>query len=228
MDDAEFPAFTGFRPTHVTPLDGLPTWLGPDPAEPSAWLDALLPVQVTDTQGDWARVLCSNGWSAWVDGRLLIALPGGPPGTAHPLARTPDPRPLLARLERTLSTYRQLVEQVADGRIDLETFRQRSAGLRLGVVVDGESAWLLDLEHDRWWYCHATQLQTFATVEAPPDVHGEAVERSETGGERRDGSGAEPDAGSGSGSGADPEPGSGAKSRVDAAAPAAARPAGDR
>ncbi|MFL6114985.1 MAG: hypothetical protein ACJ786_27100 [Catenulispora sp.] len=164
---------TGFRPTHVTPLDGMPTWAGPDPAEPSAWLDAVLPVRVVDTCGDWAQVQCSNGWAAWADGRLLIALPEAPPGAAQPLARTPDPRPLLARLERALSEYRQLVEQLAQGRLDLQTFRERSAGLRLGVIVDGESAWLLDLEHDRWWYCHDTQLQTFATVEAPPDVPGE-------------------------------------------------------
>jgi hypothetical protein len=160
---------TDFRPTHVTPLDGMPTWAGPDTSQPSAWLDALLPVRVVDTRGDWARVLCANGWGAWVDGRLLVALPDSAPGTAGPLDRIPDPRPLLARLEHALSTYRGLVEQLAEGRIDLETFRERSAGLRLGVIVDGESAWLLDLEHDRWWYTHDTQLQTFATVEAPPD-----------------------------------------------------------
>lgn len=161
---------TDFRPTHVTPLDGMPTWAGPDPSQPSAWLDALLPVRVVDTRGDWARVLCANGWAAWVDGRLLVALPDSAPGTAGPLDRIPDPRPLLARLERALSAYRRLVEDLAAGRIDLETFRERSAGLRLGVIVDGESAWLLDLEHDRWWYTHDSQLQTFATVEAPPDV----------------------------------------------------------
>jgi hypothetical protein len=170
MSDGEF------RPTHVTPLDGLPTWAAPDPSEPSAWLDALLPVQVIGTEGDWAQVLCSNGWAAWVDGRLLVALPEHPPGAAKPISRTPDPRPLLARIERALGTYRRLVEQLADGAIDLDTFRARSKGLRIGVVVDGESAWLLDLEHDRWWYCHDTQLQTFATVEAPPDVHGSAAE----------------------------------------------------
>ena len=160
---------TGFRPTHVTPLDGMPTWGGPDTSQPSAWLDALLPVRITDTRGDWSRILCANGWGAWVDGRLLVALPDAPPGTGLPPAVTADPRPLLARLERTLSTYRHLVDQLADGAIDLQAFRDRSAGLRLGVVVDGESAWLLDLEQDRWWYCRAAQVQTFATVDAPPE-----------------------------------------------------------
>ena len=161
---------TDFRPTHVTPLDGMPTWAGPDTSQPSAWLDALLPIRVVDTRGDWAHVLCANGWGAWVDGRLLVALPDSAPGTAGPLDRIPDPRPLLAQLERALSAYRRLVEELAEGRIDLETFRERTSGLRLGVIIDGESAWLLDLEHDRWWYTHDSQLQTFATVEAPPTV----------------------------------------------------------
>jgi hypothetical protein len=160
-----------FRPTHVVPLDGMPTWAGPDAAQPSAaWLDPLLPVHLLTRQGDWARVACSNGWAAWVDGRLLLALPDGPPGVAHPLADAPDPAALLARVERAVGVYRQLAEQVADGRIDRGTFRARTAGLRLGVVVDGESAWLLDLDRDRWWYCDGARLQTFATVEAPPDA----------------------------------------------------------
>jgi hypothetical protein len=162
MTDAEF------RPTHVVPLDGLPTWGSPDTSQPSAWLDPLLPVHLLSRHGDWARVACSNGWAAWVDGRLLLTLPDGPPGTANLLAESPDPRPLLARIERAVAGYRELVEQLADGRIDLDSFRRRSAGLRLGVVVDGESAWLLDLDQDRWWYCDGARLATFATVEAPP------------------------------------------------------------
>jgi len=31
-------------------------------------------VQVTETRADWSRVVCSNGWSAWVDGRQLQVL----------------------------------------------------------------------------------------------------------------------------------------------------------
>ena len=157
-----------FRPTHVVPLGGMQTWSGPDAGQPSARLDPLLPVHMLTRQGDWARVACSNGWAAWVDGRLLLALPDGPPGTAQPLAEAPEPAAMLARIERAVGVYRQLAEQLADGRIDLGTFRARSTDLRLGVVVDGESAWLLDLDRDRWWYCDGTRLQTFATVEAPP------------------------------------------------------------
>lgn len=159
-----------FRPTHVVPAEGLATWAGPDPSEPSVPLDPLLPVQLTENRGDWARVLCSNGWSAWVDGRMLVSLPHSPPGTEHPLTRTADPRPLLARLERALADYRAQLEELADGRLDLETFRSRTRDFRLGAVVDGEAAWLLDLEQGRWFYCDGAQLRTYATVDVPPET----------------------------------------------------------
>ncbi|WP_441248463.1 hypothetical protein [Kitasatospora sp. McL0602] len=157
-----------FRPTHVAPQDGLPTWAGPDPSRPSARIDPLLPVRLAETSGDWARIVCSNGWTAWVDGRMLIALPQRPPGTVGPLAATEDPRPLLAALEQTLARYRALVDDLADGRIDLAAFRTRSRGLRVGAVLDGPAAWLLDLDHGRWYYSDGTRLATYATVDRPP------------------------------------------------------------
>ncbi|GAA2147334.1 hypothetical protein GCM10009760_38140 [Kitasatospora kazusensis] len=161
-----------FRPTHVVPGDGLPTWAAPDPSRPTARLDPLLPVRLDLTSGDWAHVVCSNGWSAWVDGRLLVALPHHPPGTVAPLGATADPRPLLAQLERALASYRRLVDELADGRIDLETFRTHSRGLRVGAVLDGPAAWLLDLDHGRWYHCDGTRLQTYATVDPPPAEEG--------------------------------------------------------
>lgn len=157
-----------FRPTHVVPAEGLPTWAGPDPSEPATPLDPLLPVQLTESRGDWARVLCSNGWSAWVDGRMLVSLPHSPPGSEHPLTRTADPRPLLARLERSLAEYRARLDELAEGRLDLEAFRAGTRDFRLGAVVDGDTAWLLDLEQGRWFYCDGAQLRTYATVDVPP------------------------------------------------------------
>jgi hypothetical protein len=159
-----------FRATHVVPAEGLPSWAGPDPSEPSAPLDPLLPVQLTDSRGDWARVLCSNGWSTWVDGRMLVSLPHSPPGTEHPLTRTADPRPLLARLERDVAEYRALLDRLAEGSLDLEAFRSRARGFRVGAVVDGDAAWLLDLEQGRWFYCDGDRLSTYATVEAPDEA----------------------------------------------------------
>lgn len=62
----------GWRVTHTVPPDGMMAWTAPDPASaPSATLPARLGVQVTQEWGAWSRVLCDNGWSGWVDGRLL-------------------------------------------------------------------------------------------------------------------------------------------------------------
>ncbi|MCX4911772.1 hypothetical protein [Streptomyces sp. NBC_00878] len=167
-----------FRPTHVVPRDGLPAWEAPDPTRPTVPLDALLPVRLVERRGDWGHVLCANGWSAWVDGRLLLAVPQMPPAAGQPLARTADPRPLLARVEDTLGRYRQSVEELASGRLDGEEFQRRTRGMRVGIVVDGEAVWLYEAEHERWVYCDGTRLSTYATPEPPvvdgPEPHDEA------------------------------------------------------
>ncbi|MEZ0096147.1 hypothetical protein [Streptacidiphilus sp. EB129] len=157
-----------FQPTHVAPPEGLATWAAPEPSQPTAALDPLLPVLVDERRGDWARVVCANGWTAWVDGRRLVTLPRSPAATSQPLTVTADPRPLLARLEQALAGYRELVDDLAAGRLDLQSFHRRAAGFRLGAVVDGTSAWLLDLERDCWYYCDGAALQPYATVEVPP------------------------------------------------------------
>ncbi|MER0425765.1 hypothetical protein [Streptomyces microflavus] len=156
-----------FRPTHVIPPDGLPAWEAPDAGRPTDPLDALLPVQLMDRQGDWAYVACSNGWSAWVDGRLLVSVPQAPPAAGQPLARTADPRPLLARAEEALNQYRRAAQDLAEGRSDGESFQQRTRGLRVGMVVDGESVWLYDAEHERWVFCDGIQLSTYAAESGP-------------------------------------------------------------
>ncbi|MFI2436025.1 hypothetical protein [Streptomyces sp. NPDC018693] len=157
-----------FRPTHVVPGHGMPAWEAPDPARPTVPLDPLLPVRLVEERGDWGHVLCANGWSAWVDGRLLVAVPQDPPTVdGGPLTRTADPRPLLARVERVLAGYRAAVEDLASGALDGETFRRRTEGLRTGVVVDGESLWLYDTEHGRWVYADGTRLSTYATDDEP-------------------------------------------------------------
>jgi hypothetical protein len=167
-----------FRPTHVVPQDGLAAWQTPDPSRPTVPLDALLPVQLVDRLGDWGRVVCANGWSAWVDGRLLVAVPQSPPAASSPLARTADPRPLLTRVEEALTRYRGAAEELAAGQLDAESFRRRTQGQRIGVVVDGESLWLYDGEHERWVYCDGTRLSTFAAerdpAPGPPEHPGEA------------------------------------------------------
>ncbi|KOU69180.1 hypothetical protein ADK57_14345 [Streptomyces sp. MMG1533] len=157
----------GFRPTHVVPQNGMPAWEAPDPARPTVPLDALLPVQLVERRGDWGYVLCANGWSAWVDGRHLVAVPQDPPLADGPLTRTADPRPLLTRAEQTLARYRAAVEELAAGGLEGEAFRVRTRGLRLGVVVDGESMWLYDAEQGRWAYADGARLSTYVTDDGP-------------------------------------------------------------
>ncbi|MFE6101359.1 hypothetical protein ACFVQ4_15475 [Streptomyces laurentii] len=156
-----------FLPTHIVPRTGLSAWEAPDPALPTEPLDAFLPVRLLDRVGDWGQVLCSNGWSAWVDARLLVSVPADPPAAGSPLTRTADPRPLIGRAADALTRYRRAAEELAAGRADGETFRRRTRGLRVGMVVDGESLWLYDAEHERWVYCDGTGLSTYA-ASAPP------------------------------------------------------------
>ncbi|WP_435850821.1 hypothetical protein [Streptomyces tibetensis] len=156
----------GFRPTHVVPQHGMPAWEAPDPARPTVDLDPLLPVQLLERQGDWGHVLCFNGWSAWVDGRRLVAVPQDPPAADGPLTRTADPRPLLGRAQEALARYRSAVEDLATG-LDRESFRTRTHGMRIGVVVDGESVWLYDSAHGHWVYADGTRMTTYATDETP-------------------------------------------------------------
>ncbi|MER7759039.1 hypothetical protein [Streptomyces sp. NPDC097619] len=167
-----------FRPSHVVPQDGLPAWEGPDITRPTVPLDPFLPVRLLARRGEWAEILCSNGWSAWVDGRLLVAVPVPPPTAGRPLSRAEDPRPLLARAAEQLERYRRAAEDLAAGRTDRETFRRATRGLRTGLVLDGESAWLFEETAARWMYGDGSRLTTFAAVSGPgtepaPDVRPE-------------------------------------------------------
>jgi hypothetical protein len=66
------PAKPEWAPTHTVPASGLPAWPRPDSSGPaSATLDPWLEVQVASREGDWALIVCSNQWTAWVDGRAL-------------------------------------------------------------------------------------------------------------------------------------------------------------
>jgi hypothetical protein len=67
-------ASTAWSPTHHVPAAGLSAWRDPDPASaPAATLQPGLSVRLVEQRDDgWAHVACSNGWSAWVDGRALV------------------------------------------------------------------------------------------------------------------------------------------------------------
>ncbi|MEU7551830.1 hypothetical protein AB0B01_05590 [Streptomyces sp. NPDC044571] len=158
---------TDFHPTHVVPQEGLPAWEAPDVSRPTAPLDPFLPVQLLSRQGAWAEILCSNGWSAWVDGRLLVSVPQPPPAGGGQPTRAEDPRPLLARSTDILARYRQAAEELASGLVDPGRFRDGTRGLRAGVVIDGESVWLYDESTGRWMYGDGGHLVTYAVVTGP-------------------------------------------------------------
>jgi hypothetical protein len=66
------PAGAAFAPTHTVPPQGMQAWAAPDPnGAIVATLGGGLPIQVTEVRGAWANVLCSNGWTGWVDGRII-------------------------------------------------------------------------------------------------------------------------------------------------------------
>ncbi|MFF4326448.1 hypothetical protein ACFYZT_08015 [Streptomyces sp. NPDC001591] len=156
-----------FHPTHVVPQEGLPAWEAPDVTRPTAPLDPFLPVQLLSRRGEWTEILCANGWSAWVDGRLLVAVPQPPPTSGRPLARTEDPAPLLARAAAALERYRRAVREHAEGAAGGEDFGRSVRGLRIGIVIDGESAWLYDETSRRWMYADGNRLATYAVVAGP-------------------------------------------------------------
>jgi hypothetical protein len=71
---APLPMEHAFAPTHQVPAAGMSTWDAPRPeAARGPRLAAGLDVLVSETRGEWAHVVCSNGWTAWVDRRLLVA-----------------------------------------------------------------------------------------------------------------------------------------------------------
>jgi hypothetical protein len=66
------PAPSAFAPTHTVPPQGMQAWAAPDPnGAVVATLGGGLPIQITEVRGAWAHVLCSNGWTGWVDGRII-------------------------------------------------------------------------------------------------------------------------------------------------------------
>jgi hypothetical protein len=65
-----------YRVTHIVASTGVRTWPAPDPSLPEGPpLAPAFDVQVLEWNGIWAKIACSNGWEAWVDGSLLVPVP---------------------------------------------------------------------------------------------------------------------------------------------------------
>jgi len=102
-----------YTQTHVVPTEGLPAWAGPDGSTPpAANLDPGLDVMLLERRADWARVRCSNGWEAWVDGRRLVESAPGPAPTPTP-SQPPPPASTTAPSPTTAPPPTQPVPQAA-------------------------------------------------------------------------------------------------------------------
>ena len=135
-----------FEPTHAAPEGGVASFEEPTPDRPAAPLDGGLPVQVLTRRGAWAHVMCSNGWSTWVDGRLLVAL-----GVA----------PVVEELELALATYSRLVSEYGAGTIDEAAFRQRI--FQAGLIVHDDHAWIFDFATGKWAHYDGFQLRVLSS-----------------------------------------------------------------
>ncbi|MGA2513030.1 MAG: PrsW family intramembrane metalloprotease [Candidatus Limnocylindrales bacterium] len=61
-----------WTPTHVVPAGGIGAWADPDPSrQPVARLSEGVELVILAQAGAWAQVRGMNGWTGWVDGRLL-------------------------------------------------------------------------------------------------------------------------------------------------------------
>lgn len=65
----------GWTPTHLVPVAGMAAWDAPDPSRPQmVTLAGGVQLSIVEERGAWAHVMGSNGWTGWVDGRLLVRL----------------------------------------------------------------------------------------------------------------------------------------------------------
>jgi hypothetical protein len=141
---------TDWHPTHRIPAGGADAWSQPDPDHPTQPLDPGLEVQALDHHGDWTHVLCSNGWTTWVDGRLLEPLATDQPDALVPPA-------LATAMEDGLRTCLEALEGFESGHIDETELQQRL--VRAGVFRYQDTLWLLDLEGATWWRYDGLELR---------------------------------------------------------------------
>jgi hypothetical protein len=72
---AAAPPTPSWGATHAVAATPARAWAAPDPSQPPvAELAPRTEVRVLERRGDWARVDASNGWSGWVDARLLVSV----------------------------------------------------------------------------------------------------------------------------------------------------------
>jgi hypothetical protein len=143
-------------------------WETPDgTGPPAATLDAHLEVQVVERRADWARIVCSNGWGAWVDARRLLAAGGVPPVASANIASAPlaAATPVVASaapMARTATPTRTRASGVASFRgVGVCTL----AGVVAVIVGSFLDWWSVTLEFDSGSVTSATSAWDSVPVE---------------------------------------------------------------
>ena len=136
----------GFIPNFTVQDEGTSTWA--EPGAPPVTLDPFLPVQVLEWREGWARIACSNGWEAWVDGRTLVRIEEPPP--------SPEVDELTLLLTDAVGRYREAAADVNAGAISPDEFRQQA--FAIGHIVKDDVAYLYDAGSQQWMRYDGTAL----------------------------------------------------------------------
>lgn len=145
-----------FLATHEAPTGGLFAWTDPDGSQqPVRTIDARVRMLVRELRGDWARIECSNGWTAWVDARKLVSVRATAPATAPTTA--PPVAPAVGTTASFGATHRvppggtrawaqpdATRPQVAtlDADLAVKVLEQRANGWAQIVCANGWKAWV--------------------------------------------------------------------------------------
>lgn len=71
--DSVTPSAPPWLATHTVPPTGIRAWAEPNATlPPIADLAGGIELRLLERLGDWAGVEASNGWTGWVDARLLV------------------------------------------------------------------------------------------------------------------------------------------------------------
>jgi hypothetical protein len=101
-----------WAPTHQVPAAGMAAWSEPNPAlSPVAQLAPGVQLRIDEQRGAWAKVTGSNGWTGWVDARILqpvgsVAVPAArPTARAASVTGTPELPALIGGIMMVASAF---------------------------------------------------------------------------------------------------------------------------
>lgn len=129
------------RPAYTVPAVGMAARAIPDAGSGIvAHLDPGLTVELVERRGDWANIICSNGWSTWVDARELMGT-AGPPRVLDPGGPTlPLDQQPATSVHATLATKEQ---QPAAGSVSWSKSRRLRLVISLALCIASPLIYIL-------------------------------------------------------------------------------------